>query len=148
MPLTEEQFKENEKMLLDLVLRGRIAVHRPDGVKITSTPDGRLIQLRPDGAMKIEQTAQPVQEPAGEPEAVPEPEPEVDEEPLEVRYDEPDDLTAIPGIGPGRLRKLEAGGFSSYHSLVEAGAEELSKVLNVLPEVAADIIAAAKEMME
>lgn len=149
-PMTEEQFQANEAKIMEMVLAGQVALHRPDGMRITSTPDGRLIYRRADGAVKIaeEPTAVP-KAPKPAPKKV-EVEPEVmtSAEPTVETPAEPDDLTALPGIGAGRARKLEASGINSFRALIAAGPAKLAEVLGVAEEVAEEVVEAAQEKME
>lgn len=147
LPLTEEQFKANEERIQEMVLAGKIALHTPDGMRITSAPDGRLIYRRPDGAIKIGEAPEPAPKKASpkKPEPTEEPEVMTSAETAEEPELEADDLTSLPNIGAGRARKLEAEGYTTFQSLVDAGAEALSGILGVADEVAEEIIAAAKE---
>lgn len=141
LPLTEEAFKFHEARIKELILAGKVALHMPDGTRITSSPDGKLIYTRKDGAVRVgEAPAAPKPAPK-KAEAAPPPPPEVEV----VETQEPDDLTILPGIGAGRARKLEAEGIFTFQSLVEAGPEKLASILGVTEEVAAEVVAAASE---
>lgn len=87
LPLTEEEFEANSAQIKDLVLSGRAALWMPDGTRVTSLPDRRLVYRRPDGAIKIDEEPQPDQptpRPNEEPELTPTPPTvEVVEEPEE-----------------------------------------------------------------
>jgi hypothetical protein len=142
LPLTEEQFKQFEERIKEMILAGKVALHMPDGTRVTSSPDGRLIYRRLDGAVKVGEAPEPAPKKAPpKPKPAPKAEPEVvtSAEPAE-----PDDLTSLPNIGAGRARKLEAEGYTSFQSLVDAGSATLAELLGVAEEVAEEIIAAAE----
>jgi hypothetical protein len=149
MPLTEAQFEAEKEKIERLVLAGCLALYLPDGMRITSLPDGRLVYTRADGAVKIgEAPEKPVKDPADTAET---PDPESGEE-GEAEGDEPteepDDLTELPGIGGGRAKKLAEAGIYSYGAIVAMGSEALSGLLGVTDEAAEEICEAAAELGE
>jgi predicted flap endonuclease-1-like 5' DNA nuclease len=160
MPLTEAQFEAEKEKIERLVLAGCLALYLPDGMRITSLPDGRLVYTRADGAVKIgEAPEKPVKDPADTAET-PDPESgeegEADEGELEEEgeaegdepTEEPDDLTELPGIGGGRAKKLAEAGIYSYGAIVAMGSEALSGLLGVTDEAAEEICEAAAELGE
>ena len=52
-----------------------------------------------------------------------------------------DDLSSIPGVGPATVTKLQNAGFTSFASLLEAGADGISEVKGVSAALAEKIIA-------
>lgn len=52
-----------------------------------------------------------------------------------------DDLSTIPGVGPATVTKLQDAGFTSFASLLEAGADGISEVKGVSAALAEKIIA-------
>ena len=151
MPLNEDQFRLNEKKLVEMCLAGAVAIYTPEGIKVTTTHTGLFILTKPSGAVKVlEQGELPtcfggegvalVQKAPAKPAPKPVEEPEV-----VTSASEPDDLTALPGIGAGRARKLEGLGINSFAAVVELGVDGLVETLNVTEEVAEEVIDAAKE---
>ena len=53
----------------------------------------------------------------------------------------------LPGIGPGRIKRLRAAGFESLESLVEAGAETIGAIPHIPPDVAARAVEAAAALL-
>lgn len=53
LPLTPDQFKLHEKQIVQMLLDGAIAVHTPDGLRVTTTPGGQYILTKRDGATKV-----------------------------------------------------------------------------------------------
>jgi len=157
LSLTPEQFHKEEKKIREMVLAGQLALYMPDGMRITSLPDGRLVYTRADGAVKIGDAPLPKEEKPA-PKAVPLVEvkpavavvnPEavqklVKEEPVAKK--EPQDLTVLPNIGAGRAKKLEANAIRYYHQVVEMGVSGLVELLGVTEEVAEEIIDKATEL--
>jgi hypothetical protein len=158
LPLTEEQFRAEEAKLVQMCLDGIVAIHTPDGVKITTAHTGEFILTKRNGAVKILEKGelptcfggegvalvQKAPKPAPKEAVVEEPVVEVvEEEPEEEAA--PDDLTALPGIGAGRARKLEGQGITTFASVAEQGVDGLMELLGVTEEVAEEIIAATEE---
>lgn len=50
---------------------------------------------------------------------------------------EPDDLTAVKGIGPARAQRLNAAGYESIAALIAAGSEAVGEAAGVSAETAA-----------
>jgi len=154
IPLTPAQFQQEEKKIQEMVLAGQLALYLPDGMRITSMPDGRLIYTRKDGAVKIGEAPPKVEKPIkdvptkDELPPVEAPAPVKVETPAPVVSNklEPQDLTALPNIGAGRARKLEANGVSNYYQVVALGVSGLADLLGVTEEVAEEIVAKATEL--
>jgi predicted flap endonuclease-1-like 5' DNA nuclease len=152
LPLTEENYKKFEDRIREMMLAGKVALHMPDGTRVSALPDGRIVYRRADGAMKIadaiDSTVAAPAEPAPKPlpkmvEAALEPEEPI---PAPKKAEEPDDLTTLPGIGASRVRKLNAVGIFTFADIVKAGTGELVEVLGVADEVAVEAVEAAKAM--
>lgn len=60
LALTEEEFQAHKDQIKEMVLAGVVALHMPDGMKVTSTIDRRLVYRRADGAVKVDEKAVPV----------------------------------------------------------------------------------------
>ena len=148
LPLTEEKYKKFEDRIQEMILAGKVALHMPDGTRISSLPDGRLVYRRADGAIKVGEVAEA-------PES--KPLPKMVENALEPEDPIPtskkpeakgqDDLTLLPGIGASRVRKLVSVGISSFEAVSKATPTKLVEVLGVAEEVAADIVETAKGMV-
>lgn len=83
LTMSEEQFKQNEEVILQKVLSGELKVTCPDGTTITSTPTGQLIYRSADGKETSAQNMKPAPvQPDMEIEAAPPPESEPQPEPL------------------------------------------------------------------
>lgn len=151
--LTPAQFQQEEEKIHKMVMAGQVALHLPDGMRITSTHTGDVIYTRPDGAVKlVKKDEAPPKAAAKKP---PVETPTKLERPMEPMLSapaeaptarEPEDLTVLPGIGAGRARKLEASGVSNYYQVVEQGSASLVELLGVTDEVAAEIVAKATEL--
>jgi predicted flap endonuclease-1-like 5' DNA nuclease len=102
------------------------------------TPEGDPEEETPEGEEAPEEET-----PEGDPE---EETPEGEEAPEEEEPSEPDDLTAIPGIGPGRAKKLYAAGLDTFGKLMSAGTEMLAEIINVDEDTAEAMISAAGDM--
>jgi hypothetical protein len=153
LPLSEEKFRAEETKIHEMLMAGQIAVITPDNVKVTTTPAGQYILTKMGtGATKMLAAGEkpscfggaatevkkeaPKKAPVKEPEPT-EPEPEEAEE---------QDLTALPNVGAGRARKLEASGVTSYAQVVEKGVAGMMELLNVTEEVAEEIVSAATDL--
>lgn len=141
LPLTEAQFEKEKDRIHGLVLEGKVALFLPDGIRVTSLPDGRLVYTKPNGATKIGEFPKEAEAPkeAAAPPPTPPPVPPKDEMKKDV-------LTNLPSVGPGRARKLEAAGVISYKQVASLEAAALSEILGVTAEVAEDIRGAAQKM--
>lgn len=148
LALTEEQFKLHEERIKELMLAGKVAVHTPDGVRMSYLPDGRMVHRKSNGAVKIVEGADvppvksaPKKEAAPEPKPAPapEPEPEAPEESSE------DILTNLPSIGASRANKLKAADLGTFAAIAAAKPARLMSVLGVTEEVANEVIEAAKK---
>lgn len=141
LPLTESQFKAEEGKIRDLVKAGVLALYLPDGTRITTLLDGRMVRMPKGGRLQIEGQIE-VPKVAAKPAPAPK-EIELEEttEPAEEQ-----DLTVLPNIGPGRAKKLMADGIINYKGVVLAGVSGLVELLGVTEELAEDIVAAAKGM--
>lgn len=152
LPLTEEQYKKFEDKINEMIFAGKVALHMPDGTRVSSLPDGRIVHRRVDGAVKVlESVGAGVEE---SPEPPPRPLPKSVEKALEPeepiptpkKAEGPDDLTTLPGIGASRVRKLNSVGIFTFADIVKAGTGELVEVLGVAEEVAVEAVEAAKAM--
>ena len=128
------------------MLAGKVAVHTPDGIRMSYLPDGRMVHRKGNGAVKIVEEAgaspvksAPKKEAAPEPKPEPEPEPEAPEEPSE------DILTNLPSIGASRANKLKAADLGTFAAIAAAKPPRLMAVLGVTEEVANEVIEAAKK---
>lgn len=145
MPLTAAQMEMYGDQVNAMVLAGQVALYTPEGVRITSTTDGRLIYTKPSGAVKVADAPQKDKEPqpVPEPENVSVPDGEglmTGDQPAEL-----DDLTALPGIGSGRAKRLKEAGVTSFAGVVELGVAGLVSLLNLSEEAAAEVVEAAGE---
>jgi predicted flap endonuclease-1-like 5' DNA nuclease len=154
LALTAEQYELFKDKIQDMMIAGKVALHMPDGTRISTLPDGRYVHKRLDGAIKIVEAEGVVSE--VEPtEAPPKPLPKSVETALEPEEPiptpkkpaEPDDLTVLPGIGASRVRKLNAVGISSFEAISKTTPESLVEVLGVSEEVAVDIVNTAKGLV-
>ena len=154
LALTEENYKKFEDKIQEMIIAGKVALHMPDGIRISALPDGRLVHRRADGAIKIVEAEGVVTE-SETPEPPPRPLPKSvekalePEEPIPVpkKPAEPDDLTVLPGIGASRVRKLNAVGINSFASVSKTPPANLVEVLGVSDEVAVDIVETAKGLV-
>jgi len=143
--VTEEEMSRYGKQIQEQVKAGVIEIETPDGEKICSDIHGNVM-MRRGGKVEIAEKAESdLREDSVEEEVAEE---EVAEEEVEEEIDEEveDDLTELPGIGPGRARKLEAEGITSFAQLVEMGSGALAELLGVPEDTAADLCKAAEEM--
>jgi predicted flap endonuclease-1-like 5' DNA nuclease len=162
LPLTEEQFLKERDHLHKLVLSGKAAVITPDNVKVTTTPDGRYVLTKMGtGATKLleqgevpacfgeKKVAKPQPKPAPAPETPAEEWPKEElpkAEPEEASDPKSQDLTALPGIGGGRAKKLEGVGVTAYSHVVECGVAGMMEILGITKDVAEEIVAAATKL--
>jgi len=146
LPLTEGEFRLHEKQIVEMLLAGIIAVHTPDGLRVTTLPNGRYVLTKKNGAVKVLDAGEMPSCFGGSARAPhpPPPPPKVEEE-LEPQPPNADDLTALPGIGAGRAKKLKAVGIDSFAKVVEAGASKLAEIFNLPEEAVEETVAAAKE---
>lgn len=56
----------------------------------------------------------------------------------------PDDLTVLPNIGGGRVKKLASAGIMSFAQIASMSVEDLVSVLGIDAGIAAEVIEAAK----
>lgn len=150
LPLTEEKYEQFKDRIQELILSGKVALHMPDGTKITSLPNGKLVYTRADGAVKVgeaPEAKEPLPKTGTPPSALEpdEPIPTKKKEDLPDQEKEADDLTVLPGIGASRVRKLEAVGINDFATISKASPTRLMEVIGIAEEVAAEVIAAAKE---
>jgi predicted flap endonuclease-1-like 5' DNA nuclease len=151
LPLTEEQYELFKNKIQEMMVAGKVALHMPDGTRISTLPDGRYVHRRIDGAIKIVEAEGVVTE-SKSPEPPPKPLPKSVEKALEPEEPiptpkkpvEPDDLTILPGIGASRVRKLNAAGIVTFADVADAGPAKLVEVLGVAEEVAVEAVEAAK----
>lgn len=158
--LTEEAFRNEESNILTMLKSGEIALVSPDNVKVTTTPDGQFVLTKSTGATKmlakgeipscfsptLGKVAKPVAGPPPAPEPAPAPAPAPAPEPQAPKeHGKPQDLTELPHVGAGRARKMEASGVDSFAKVVERGAKGLINILGVTPDLAEDIVDAAKK---
>lgn len=153
LALTEETYKKFKDKINEMIFAGKVALYMPDGTRVSSLPDGRIVHRRADGAVKILES---VGAGVGEsPEPPPRPLPKSVEKALEPeepiptpkKPEEPDDLTILPGIGASRVRKLAAIGVSSFAGVAKTPPDKLVEVLGVSDDVAVDIVEAAKGLV-
>jgi DNA uptake protein ComE-like DNA-binding protein len=150
LPLNEAEFRANEKQVVEMLHAGVVAVHTPDGIRITTLPDGRYVLTKKTGAVKVLDKGEvPSCFTGGSaplPKAAPTPAPQPKEDStVLVEKAEPDDLTELPGIGAGRAKKLLAEGIDTFAKVVDVGAGTLAEIFNVPEDTAAEMVAAAKE---
>ena len=153
LPLTAEQYELFKDKIQEMIIAGKVALHMPDGTRISTLPDGRYVHRRADGAIKIVEAEGVVTEVESEPPPKPLPksvetalEPE-EPIPTPKKPAEPDDLTVLPGIGASRVRKLNAVGISSFEAVSKTTPANLVEVLGVSDEVAVDIVKTAKGLV-
>ncbi len=139
LSLSEAQFKANEKQIHELVLAGKVALHLPDGTKITSTVGGKLIHTNRTGAV---QASPEPSVPSTPPAAAPPPPVPVQPEPQAVLED---DLTELPNIGSGRAKKLHNAGITTFDQVADMQPDKLAELLGLTEDAVVEIIEAAKE---
>jgi len=147
LPLTEENYKKFEAKIQELMLAGKVALHLPDGTRVSALPDGRIVHRRIDGAAKVVETEAAPVEPKPLPKMVEnalEPEEPI---PTPKKPKEPDDLTVLPGIGASRVRKLNAAGIHTFADVANASPAKLVEILLVAEEVAEEAVQAAKGLV-
>jgi hypothetical protein len=152
MRLTMEEVEANRERLYELVREGAIEIEAPDGSKLIADIHGNLMTRK---GMEVH----PVGEPPPKPKApvakpdLPEPPPAPpppQEEPEPEPEAKADDLTELPGVGPGRVKKLTAAGVTTFKQVAEMPPGDLAKILGspVTVDQAADICDAASEREE
>lgn len=160
MPISAAQLEEYKHLLYPQVKAGFITITGPDGTVLQADIRGNLIARKgqdivlvdgPDQGKKLSETPPPP-EPKDEPEEIEEPEDELEEpepepEP-EVVEPKSDDLTVLDGIGPGRVKHLNAAGITTLNQVAESKPSEMSKILNITEDQAIEICDAASELEE
>lgn len=53
LPLQPNEFEANLKQIVEMLQGGVIAVHTPEGIRITTLPDGRYVLTKKTGAVKV-----------------------------------------------------------------------------------------------
>jgi predicted flap endonuclease-1-like 5' DNA nuclease len=163
--ISEEEMIQHEKRLYEQVKEGAIEITTPEGVVISADALGNIVGRKGMKVEVMEGAPPPPPPPADtaveppkpeEPKADPPEEPPADtavEPPAETEEEtviEPDDLTELPGVGPGRVKKLTAAGIITFKQLAQMAPQDLVKVLGspVTEDQAADICDAASEKDE
>ena len=90
MPLTAKQFEACKEQIEKMVLAGQVALFLPDGMRVTSLPDGRMVFTKANGAMKIGEM--PASSPAPSPKA-------------EVKSEEPEGDVVPQSDGEGDAKR-------------------------------------------
>jgi predicted flap endonuclease-1-like 5' DNA nuclease len=147
--VSEKEAQEYEKQLTEQLKAGVITIKCPDGAVISTNPKGDFIKrigiqvitlaripFAPSQPPKIDE---PVVAKVSESVV------QTQESELETKGD---DLTALPKVGAGRMKKLNANGIVSFGQLADMKAVELVRVLGapLTEDTAQDIINAAKEV--
>lgn len=164
LSLSEAEFRQNEEQIVELVLAGIVAVHTPENIRVTSLPAGEFVLTKMgsgatkilakgeiptcfggEGVSLVQETDTP-EGPKTNTESPTEEELETKPEESDVTEMTPDDLTELPNIGAGRARKLEFAGIATFQD-VSGRKNELTSLLNVTDDVAAEIAEAAFEKL-
>ena len=154
LPLNSEAFDKHKAQILQMLRDGIVAVHTPDNIRVTTLPDGRFVLTKmPNQGTKVLEkgempscfggtatAAAPPPAPKADPAPVPPPIPNEDK----TQRMKVDDLTVLPNIGGGRVKKLAAAGVTSFVQIASMSVEDLVTVLGIDAGVAAEVIEAAK----
>lgn len=159
--VTAEEMEKHKAQLFEQVREGAIQITAPDGSVLCVDTLGNLMSRK---GMKLELVDQvhvakaaPESKPMEtEKEDAPEetkdetPEEEVEETEKEDALVPSDDLTDLPGVGPGRAKKLDASGISSFKQLAEMSPGDLVKIVGspLTEDQAATICDAASDKEE
>lgn len=142
--ISEAELKAHEAQLYAMVREGAIEITSPDGAVLgvdvcgnLVTRMGMTVQPLGDSNVPKPKVEKPVEAPAPPPPPPPPPSP--------PEAPKADALTELPGVGAGRVRKLEAAGISTFKQLAEKTPAELVKILGtpLTEDQAAEICAAA-----
>jgi predicted flap endonuclease-1-like 5' DNA nuclease len=163
MRVSPEEMEKYRDRLYEQVREGAIEIEAPDGSRLYADHLGNLVARKGMEVQVVDQAKIPAYsastkkgiepEKAGPNKTVlEEKKPDLPPPPPPTSPPPPpttaDDLTELPGVGAGRAKKLEAAGITTFKQLAEMSPEQLSSLLGLTEDAAADICNAASEKEE
>jgi predicted flap endonuclease-1-like 5' DNA nuclease len=156
MTVSGREMELYRDQLMEQVKAGAITITAPDGTVISADVHGNIVSRKglevsvatppkKEAPKKEEETEQKEEERVKKEE---EPLKKVDTVEEESEDVVADDLTQLPGVGPGRAKKLTASGVVTFKQIAEMSPGDLVKIVGspLTEDQAADICDAASDM--